>query len=205
MTTIPTTRPKPIPDSKSVNTIPATVTINGAHCFQPKLYIFLNNVGLASLYPTTNRIAAKTDNGILFNNLGIRITEINNKNPCRIVDNFDLPPDCTLAELLTITCVIGKPPINPEIMFPVPCANNSLLVGVTFLSGSSLSDASTHNKVSKLATRAMVNAVTQTSTLVITVKFGKLNWLKKSEALSGIGTLTIWLSPIDNKLLDFVM
>ncbi len=80
-----------------------------------------------------------------------------------------------LAELLTITCVIGNPPINPEIIFPVPWANNSLLVGVTFLYGSNLSVASTHNKVSKLATNAMVKATTQISGFVITAKFGKLN------------------------------
>ena len=54
---------------------------------------------------------------------------------------------------------MGKPPINPERIFPVPCANSSLLVGVTFLSGSILSVASTHNNVSKLATNAIVNAV----------------------------------------------
>ena len=37
-----------------------------------------------------------------------------------MADIFDFPPDCILAELLTITCVMGKPPIMPEIIFPVP-------------------------------------------------------------------------------------
>ena len=81
-----------------------------------------------------------------------------------------------MAELLTITCVIGNPPTKPEIMLPVPCANNSLLVGVTFLSGSNLSEASTLNNVSKLATKAIVNATTHTSGCCkITEKLGKLN------------------------------
>jgi len=80
------------------------------------------------------------------------------------------------AELRTITCVIGNPPIKPERIFPVPWASNSLLVGVTRLIGSNLSVASTHKSVSKLATKAIVNAVIQISGLVIAPKFGKLNW-----------------------------
>ena len=75
-------------------------------------------------------------------------------------------------------------------MFPVPCANNSLFVGVTFLCGSNLSVASTHNNVSKLATKAMVKPVTQTCGLESALKLGKLNWPKKELKLSGTGTLT---------------
>ena len=41
-----------------------------------------------------------------------------------MADNFVLPPDCTLAELLTITCVIGSPPMSPEIIFPAPWASS---------------------------------------------------------------------------------
>ena len=80
-----------------------------------------------------------------------------------------------LAELRTITCVIGRPPINPDIIFPEPCAINSRLVGVTLFSGSNLSVASTQSNVSRLATRAIVNAVIQISALVIAIKFGTLN------------------------------
>ena len=75
--------------------------------------------------------------------------------------NLVFPPDCIFAELLTITCVTGSPPIIPEMIFPAPWANNSRLVGVTLFSGSSLSVASTQSNVSKLATKAIVNAVTQ--------------------------------------------
>ena len=45
------------------------------------LYMVLNNPGLASLKPTTNKIAASTDKGILFNKFGINITEINKNRP----------------------------------------------------------------------------------------------------------------------------
>ena len=31
----------------------------------------MNNDGFANLYPTSNKIAARTDNGIRFNNLGL--------------------------------------------------------------------------------------------------------------------------------------
>ena len=44
---------------------------------------------------------------------------------------------------------------------------SSLFVGVIRLSGSNLSVASTHKSVSRLATRAIVNAVIQISTLVM--------------------------------------
>ena len=52
----------------------------------------------------------------------------------------------------------------PDMILPAPCASSSLLVGVTLLSGSKRSVASTQSKVSKLATKAMVAAVIHTST-----------------------------------------
>ena len=45
------------------------------------------------------------------------------------------PPDCILADDLTITWVTGKPPINPDTILPAPCATSSLLVGVTLFEG----------------------------------------------------------------------
>ena len=121
-------------------------------------------------------MAAKTDSGIIFNSVGIKITEISNRKPWIIAESLVLPLDCMLAELRTITCVIGKPPIKPDTILPAPCASNSLLVGVTFLWGSNLSVASTQSKVSKLATKAIVKAVTQTCGFVMALKLGKLNW-----------------------------
>ena len=94
------------------------------------------------------------------------------------------------AELLTITCVIGNPPIIPDIMLPAPWARSSRLVGVTFLCGSNLSVASTHRRVSRLATKAIVNATIHTSGLEMTLKFGKLNCPIKDEISSGMGTRT---------------
>ena len=95
-----------------------------------------------------------------------------------------------LAELLTITCVIGNPPIIPESIFPVPWAKSSRLVGVVLLCGSSLSVASTHNKVSRLATNAMVNPVIQICNEPIISKEGKVNWPTNESKLSGTGTFT---------------
>ena len=57
------------------------MTVKGKNCFHPKKYIVLNNDGFANLYPTSNKIAARTDNGIRFNNLGIMSTEINKNIP----------------------------------------------------------------------------------------------------------------------------
>ena len=76
ITTIPTIKPRDIPINKSVKIIPKIVTIKGVNCFQPNRYISLNKEGFANLYPTINRIEANTDKGILFNKLGIKITEI---------------------------------------------------------------------------------------------------------------------------------
>ena len=75
-------------------------------------------------------------------------------------------------------------------MLPAPCAKSSRLVGVTRFSGSNLSVASTHNNVSKLATNAIVKAVTHIAGLVIAVKFGKLNCPKNELTSSGTGTFT---------------
>ena len=79
-----------------------------------------------------------------------------------MADNCVLALAFMFAELRTITIVIGNPPIRPDIALPIPCAFNSLLVGDMFLSGSSLSVASTLNKVSILPTMAIVSATIQT-------------------------------------------
>ena len=46
---IPTARPKLIPISKSVNTIPSMVTIKGINWVKPRPHIFLKRDGFASL------------------------------------------------------------------------------------------------------------------------------------------------------------
>ena len=64
------------------------------------------------------------------------------------------------------------------------------LVGVIFFSGSSLSVASTHKSVSRLATRAIVNATTHMSGFEIALKLGKLNCPRNEFISSGTGTFT---------------
>ena len=67
-------------------------------------------------------------------------------------------PAWTLAELRTMTCVMGSPPSRPETVLPTPWAQSSRLVGVVRFKGSSLSTASTLSSVSRLATTASVMA-----------------------------------------------
>ena len=86
--------------------------------------------------------------------------------PCIMADTLVLAPAETLAELLTTTEVSGSPPINPDTIFPMPCAFSSRLAGDTLFKGSSLSTASMPNKVSRLATMARVIAVIHTSGLL---------------------------------------
>ena len=75
---------------------------------------------------------------------------------------------------------MGKPPIKPEIVLPTPCANNSLLVLVTLLSGSKLSTASILNKVSKLAIIAIIKPYIITVLFVKPLKLGNVKKLKNS-------------------------
>ena len=77
-----------------------------------------------------------------------------------MVESLVWAPKEILAELRTITCVMGNPPIRPDTILPIPWAFNSWLVEVTRFFGSNLSVASTHNRVSRLATIAIVKAVT---------------------------------------------
>jgi hypothetical protein len=47
--------------------------------------------------------------------------------PCKTVDMRVFAPACTLAELRTITPVIGSAPNTPHRKLPTPCARSSLL------------------------------------------------------------------------------
>ena len=72
--------------------------------------------------------------------------------------------------------------MKPAIMLPIPCALSSRFVGVIRFKESCLSDASTHNSVSKLATTAITRAVLYTSGFAKAEKSG-------SEKLSSILTM----------------
>ena len=106
---------------------------NGINCSHPNLYICLNKPGLANLYPTINRMAAKLANGIIFKRLAIVRALNKRKKPCRMADIFVFAPKVILAVLRTITYVTGSPPIKPESKLPKPCALSSMLVGVILL------------------------------------------------------------------------
>ena len=118
-------------------------------------------------------MAAKEASGILLMTPGISIAVRISKTPCTIADNFVFPPAVIFAELLTITCVIGKPPKKPDKILPVPWANNSRFLGVRDLEGSNLSVASALNKVSILPTKAIINATPYTFGLPKIEKSGK--------------------------------
>ena len=107
-----------------------------------------------------------------------------------MADIFDLAPAFALAEVLTITDVIGNPPIIPLKKFPIPWANNSRFGLVTLFSGSILSAASIQSNVSILATIAIVNPTTQTSYVDIDEKLGNEKKPIKSLKLFAIGSLT---------------
>ena len=63
-----------MPISRSVRRIATIVMINGKNWVQPSLYIAMNFEGWASLYPTTNRIAARLASGMRFKTSGIANT-----------------------------------------------------------------------------------------------------------------------------------
>src|SRR5690606_33627538 len=94
--------------------------------------------------------------GILLRMPGIARIASSNSTPWDMADNLVLAPALIFAVVLTITEVIGSPPIIPEIMLPMPCAFSSLL-GLEYLFlGSILSPASRQSNVSMLATTAIV-------------------------------------------------
>lgn len=66
------------------------------------------------------------------------------------------PPASALAAPRTTTAVMGMAPSRPQRMLPIPCARSSRLTGVMRFLLSNLSTASTHNKVSKVASNPMI-------------------------------------------------
>ena len=106
-------------------------------------------------------MAAKLAFGISIKMLGMVNTQIRSKMECMIADSFVFAPAFIFAELLTITAVTGNAPINPQSVFPIPCAINYLFVLEVRFFGSNLSVASTLSNDSKLATMASVTTTVQ--------------------------------------------
>src|SRR5690554_6972142 len=92
-----------------------------------------------------------------------------------MADILDLAPAVMLAEDLTTTEVIGKPPKTPLIMLPIPWAFNSTLVFTKRFKGSILSVASMQSKVSIEATMVIVTATTHTLGFPIDANDGLIN------------------------------
>ena len=65
-------------------------------------------------------MAANDADGIISNSVGKVNTDISNNIPWYIADICVFAFALILAELLTITMVIGRPPIRPEIALPIP-------------------------------------------------------------------------------------
>src|SRR5450432_632933 len=137
-------------------------------------------------------MAASALSGILFNRPGINNTLSKIRKPCMIAENLLLAPASTLADPLTITDVSGNPPNNPERIFPIPCAFNSRFAGVLLFNGSSLSTASIPNRVSILATNAIVSPTVHTSALFKYSHLGNIKKLLKDAKSVAIGRFTSW-------------
>src|SRR5262245_20534291 len=108
-------------------------------------------------------MTASTQYGILLMT-GQRIrTASNSQMPCVNDDSRVRAPASALAELLTMTAVMGKPPARPLTKLPAPCATNSLLGGEILLYGSSLSMAVRLSNVSSEATKQTTKALRHTA------------------------------------------
>src|SRR5688500_6743836 len=161
-----------MPFKRSVRTTATTVNIKGTNWYLPAFHICLNTFGLARRKPIIIRIAARQAIGILFSRKGMLTTATSRNTPCAIADSFDFAPAATLADVLTITDVIGKPPTRPDNILPIPCAFNSVLALEYLFRGSILSPASRHSNVSILATTAIVAPIIQMSGFVNAEKLG---------------------------------
>jgi hypothetical protein len=85
------------------------------------------------------------------------------------------PPECTFAEVRTMTAVIGMPPMSPHTTLPTPCARSSRSGSEERWNGSSRSVASMQSSVSMLATIASTIASFHTFPTEIAERSGKLN------------------------------
>ena len=117
-----------------------------------------------------------------------------------IAEAFEVAPALAFAELRTTTDVMGKPPIKPLSILPIPCAFNSKLVSVILRLLSNRSDASMHNRVSIDATTAMVAPAIQTCILVKPFKLGKVIRFLYSLKVVGTGRFTKYCELIANEL-----
>ena len=145
-------------------------------------------------------MAASAESGILFNKLGIAMTQTNKNTPWSMAENLDFAPELTFALLRTMTLVTGKPPIKPASILPKPCDKSSRLVFVTFRSGSRLSTASMLKSVSKDAIMAIIKPVTMTLLFKKPLKSGNVKKLKNSEGLFAAFIFTKWSSKTVNSL-----
>ncbi len=80
---------------------------------------------------------------------------------------------------LTISEIIGRPPINDAIKFPIPTENKSLFKSDTFFSGSSSSTAQIDNNDSIEPTRANIIMYFIDVKVNKALKSGKVITLKK--------------------------
>src|SRR5678815_2925068 len=141
-------------------------------------------------------MAAKEAFGIRFRIPGINATQTSNRIPWYTVDILVFFFFFTLAEERTITEVMGRPPINPEIILPMPCAFSSRSLLVTLWYGSRSSTASILNSVSRLATNARVMPVIQTSLFKKLLKSGRVKNERNPEADSATGIETMCFGSI---------
>ena len=108
-------------------------------------------------------------------------TASKSQNPCAKEESLVFPPASALAELLTITAVMGIPPSIPLKKFPVPWAISSRFCGVIRLNGSNLSMAAILNRVSSVATKQIMMALRHISVLLKSaLNLGNLIWVKMS-------------------------
>src|SRR5471030_2600879 len=82
-------------------------------------------------------------------------TKIRRKRPWKKLDQRVRAPLAILAVLLTISAIIGRPPIMPDTALPSPTAARSRLLFACRLYGSSLSTAEQLSTVSIPWTRVM--------------------------------------------------
>ncbi|MNT71380.1 hypothetical protein D3C72_2098590 [compost metagenome] len=103
-------------------------------------------------------MAAKLASGMLLSSSANSNALSSNSTPCSKIDTRLRAPACTLAELRTITAVIGKPPSSPLMQLPTPCARSSLSAEGSGIIGAIFFKASWLSRVSRLATIARVIA-----------------------------------------------
>src|SRR5262249_24685040 len=154
----------------SVASVARIVITKSTICSGPIAKVSLKTLGEARRKPVITNIAARAAIGIRSITDDATSTKAKIKKPWKKLDQRVRAPAAILAVDLTISEIIGKPPINPETALPSPTAAMSLLRFDLRLKGSNLSMAAQLSSVSTPCTKVIESTESQNGIVAALLK-----------------------------------